>query len=145
MFEIEIANRMADAAVANTPDSSIGNRSVIKKATLNLSNLRLSASDAARNLHDLREDETITRVDLSGNPGIFLDELDKDGLSTIDELCSLLAENKTVTAIDLSGTGLDFACAKKLAQSLRRNTFVKSLGLKNCPAAAPVLSALLMR
>ena len=135
---------MEDAAVANISHSSNAPTSN-SSAALDLSNQGISASEAARALHDLRGDTTVNRVDLSGNPGIFLERVEKGAISTIDVLCTLLDENKKITSLDLSGTGLDFACASKLARVLRDNKSIKSLGLKNCPSAAPVLSALLMR
>ena len=116
-----------------------------KMSTLDLSCAELGCTAAAHALHELRAAPTaITALDLSRNAAIFAPAT-AGALSTIDELCALLAESDALTSLDLSGTNLGPADASKLAMALRRNTALRSVGLKNCKNAAPVLSALLMR
>ena len=112
---------------------------------LNLSNSGLTAGGAAEALREVRkEGSKVTTVDLSFNSSIFSPP-PPGSTSTISELCSLLAENETVTALDISGTDLGPKDATELARALKKNTAVRSLGVKNCKNAAPILAALLMR
>ena len=113
--------------------------------TLDLSRRQLGAAAAAQALYELRAaPSAITTLDLSFNAAVFAPAA-AGALSAIDELCALLAESEALTALDLSGTNLGPVDASKLALVLRENTVLRSVGLKNCKNAAPVLSALLMR
>ena len=115
-------------------------------STLDYSRQDVDAAAAAQMLRALREDtaSVTTKLDLSFNPRIFESQSEMD-LCTITELCAVLLENKTLTALDLSSTNIGPVEAQKLATVLRKNTSIISLGLQNSPAAAPILQALLMR
>jgi hypothetical protein len=111
---------------------------------LDYSRQGLDATTAAQVLHDLRTDAVTTKIDLSYNPKIFESQSNTE-LSTITELCAVLAENTQLTVLDVSSTNIGPVEAQQLATALRNNTSIISLGIKNSKSAAPVLQALLMR
>jgi len=120
---------------------------------LDLSRRDLDSAATAQALRELRTDTSVTKLDLSGNSAIFAAGVAAPGppggaqppVAAIDELCAVLAENTTLTSLDISDTDLGPAEASALALALRGNRTINSLGLKNCRSAAPVLQALLMR